>query len=155
MTSSFGRICAVAVLATSGLLATSLLPARAEDKVFPLILSEALASQPVQQKIDGSVKFYFGDQAHPTVLQRFGTFVTNQKTSNFMKPDNKSCTWVFTSALLELQKRAQALGANAVVNIHSYYKKEDVTIGAQVPCHVGAMIAGVALKGDFVKLGGN
>lgn len=154
MTSSFGRNCAIAVLAATGIVA-SLLPAMAEDKIFSLTLSDALASAPVREKIDGGVKFYFGDQRHPAVLQKFGDYVTNQKTSNFLKPDLKSCTWVFASALIELQKRAEVLGANAVINIRSYYKKEDVAIGTEVPCHVGAMIAGIALKGDFVRVAGN
>jgi hypothetical protein len=111
-----------------------------------------MASPPAHEKLDGSVRFYFGDTPHPAVEHRFGDYVTNQKTSSFLKSDARACNWVFVSALIELQKRANALGANAVVNIHSYYKKEDFSSTTEVPCHAGGMIAGIALKGDFVKV---
>lgn len=144
------QICAIALFVTPGVLLT--MPANAENKIFPISVSEAMDSPEAHEKLDGTVKFYFGDAPHPAVLQEFRDYVTNQKTNNFMKSDRSSCTWVFVSALMELQKRAHDLGANAVINIHSYYKKEDVSIGNDVPCHVGAMIAGIALKGNFVRI---
>ena len=70
----------------------------------------------------------------------------------FGKSDEKACNWAFLSAMVALQKRAQQLGANAVVNIVSYYKKEVMSSASQFECHAGALIAGVALKGDFVKI---
>lgn len=147
---SFRLICAITLFAMTSISS----PANAENKVFSIAVSDALASPEAHEKLDGSVKFYFGDAPHPAILQTFREYVTNQKTNNFLKSDRGSCTHVFISALIELQKRAQELGANAVINIHSYYKKEDVTIGYDVPCHVGAMIAGIALRGNFVKTAG-
>ncbi|HEX2930213.1 MAG TPA: excinuclease ATPase subunit, partial [Candidatus Binatia bacterium] len=62
------------------------------------------------------------------------------------------CNWVFLSAMIALEKRAQQLGANAVVNIVSYYQKVIMSSPTEFECHAGAVIAGVALKGDFVKI---
>jgi len=55
--------------------------------------------------------------------------------------------------LLAFQERAKELGANAVVNMVSYYNQDEKTSPTQFECHAGAFIAGVALKGDFVTIG--
>ena len=55
---------------------------------------------------------------------------------------------MFLSAMMQLEKRAKELGANAVVNIVSFYQKNVVLSATEFECHAGA----VALKGDFVKI---
>ena len=47
---------------------------------------------------------------------------------------------------------AKQLGANAVIAINSYYKKNEVTIDKTVECRSGLLMDGVALKGEFAKL---
>lgn len=143
---------AAAAVVGLGICAMSVSPAMARDDIFPLLLANVMASPDVTERIDGTVKFYFGDTSHPKVLNALGEYVTNQKTNAFGKSDQTACYWVFTSALLELQKRAHELGANAVVNIHSFYRKEDISSMTQVPCHRGFTTAGVALKGDFAMV---
>lgn len=54
--------------------------------------------------------------------------------------------------MVALQTRAQQLSANAVINIVSYYNKKVMSSASEFECHAGAIIAGVVLKGDFVKL---
>jgi uncharacterized protein YbjQ (UPF0145 family) len=54
--------------------------------------------------------------------------------------------------MISLQDRAIAEGGNAVVNIRSFYKKRDFTSATEFECGAGAMVAGVALVGDVVKL---
>jgi uncharacterized protein YbjQ (UPF0145 family) len=98
------------------------------------------------------VKFFFGNQPYPMVLAKLGTDVSNLKTNAFGKSDETACNWVFLSAMIALDKRAQQLGANAVVNIVSYYQKIEMSSPTEFECHAGAIIAGVALKGDFVKI---
>jgi hypothetical protein len=129
-------------------------PAAARNVVIPFSIAEGMASPEVHDKIDGTVQFYFGDTKHPPALQKFGIYVTNQKTSAFLVSDAKSCRRAFASALIEFQKRALELGANAVINIHSYYDKEDISSDTDVQCHAGGAITGVALRGEFVKVGG-
>jgi uncharacterized protein YbjQ (UPF0145 family) len=127
-------------------------PAYARDDKLMFPIAPALEAKDAKEKLDGSVKFYFGDQQTPQILTKFGTDVTNQKTNAVGKSDEKACNWVFLSAMIQLDKRAKQLGANAVVNIVSYYKKNVMSSPTEFECHAGAIIAGVALRGEFVKI---
>ena len=145
--------CTVLAIAVGALFASSVAPAAAGD-IYMVDISDAMASPDFTEKLDPSIKFYFGATPHPKVLKSFGAYPTNEKTNAVMKSDRKACDWVFLSALKKLQERARELGANAVINIHSYYDKDDVSNDTQVTCHAGAIMAGVALRGEFVTLEG-
>jgi uncharacterized protein YbjQ (UPF0145 family) len=138
-----------------GLVLLGVLPDTALARDTPLMLSiqEAMSTPEAREKLRGDVRFYFGDQPHPPVRERLGQGVSNKKTNALNKSDKRACEWVFLSALLSLEARARELGANAVVNIQSYYRKNAVTSPTRYECHAGAVVAGVALKGEFVKLG--
>ena len=129
-------------------------PAHARDTKHLMPIAAAMQVSDAEQKLDGSVKFFFGSQKHPKVLTTLGSDVSNRKTNAFGKSDEAACNWAFLSALIALEKRAQDLGANAVINIVSYYKKNAMSSTTDFECHAGAVMAGVALKGDFVKIGG-
>ncbi len=98
------------------------------------------------------VAFYFDDQPHPKVLNTLGEYVSNKKTNAFNKTDAEACQWVALSALQTFQQRAINEGGNAVINIHSYYKKNDLSDPTRYECHAGYAAAGVAFKGTVVKL---
>lgn len=132
--------------------AATALPAQARDTQYMLPIDEGMNTKDAEAKLDGSVKFYFADQKSPQVLEKLATDVSNRKTNSFGKPDEVACNWAFLSALVAFEQRAKQLGANAVVNIVSYYKKNEVADSRQFECHAGAFVAGVALKGDFVKV---
>ena len=127
-------------------------PAHARDTKYLLPIAAALEVKDAKDKLDGSIKFFFGDQETPKVLTKLGTDVTNQKTNAFGKSDERACNWVFLSAMIQLEKRAKQMGANAVVNIVSYYQKNVMSSPTEFECHAGAIIAGVALRGEFVKI---
>ncbi|MEX0802165.1 MAG: excinuclease ATPase subunit [Candidatus Binatia bacterium] len=127
-------------------------PAHARDTKHILPIAAAMETKDAQDKLDGSVKFFFGAQQTPEILTKLGSDVANRKTNAFGKSDEKACNWAFLSAMVALEKRAQELGADAVVNVVSYYKKNVMSSATEFECHAGAVIAGVALKGDFVKL---
>jgi uncharacterized protein YbjQ (UPF0145 family) len=127
-------------------------PIEARDTKYLLSIKTALQAKDVEEKLDGTVKFYFGDQEMPKILSKLGTDVSNRKTNSVGKSDEKACNWAFLSALVSLEKRAKQLGANAVVNVVSFYKKDVMSSVTEFECHAGAVIAGVALKGDFVKV---
>ena len=127
-------------------------PAHARDAKLMFPVAPALEAKDAKEKLDGSVKFYFGDQETPKVLTKLGTDVTNQKTNKFGKSDERACNWVFLSAMIQLDKRAKQLGANAVVNIVSYYQKNVMSSPTEFECHAGNIVAGVALRGEFVKI---
>jgi uncharacterized protein YbjQ (UPF0145 family) len=128
--------------------------ADARDTKYLLPIATALEVKDAQDKLDGSVKFYFGSQPTPPVLAKLGSDVSNRKTNAVGKSDEKACNWAFLSAMVALERRAKQLGANAVINIVSYYKKDTMSSTTEFECHAGALMAGVALKGDFVKIGG-
>jgi uncharacterized protein YbjQ (UPF0145 family) len=127
-------------------------PAYARDTKYLLPIAAALEVKDAKDKLDGSIKFFFGNQETPKVLTKLGTDVTNQKTNAVGRSDERACNWVFLSAMIQLEKRAKQLGANAVVNIVSFYKKDVMSSPTEFECHAGAVIAGVALRGEFVKI---
>lgn len=142
-------ISAIVILGTS-LAAVGTVEARDTKQLLPI--AAALEAKDSKEKLDGSIKFFFGNQQHPKVLSKLGSDVSNRKTNAFGKSDDKACHWAFLSAMVALEKRAGELGANAVVNIVSYYKKDAFSSPTEFECHAGALMAGVALKGDFVKI---
>ena len=131
---------------------TTVVPSSARDIKYMLSIAAALETKDAKEKLDGSVKFFFGNQQTPKILTKLGTDITNLKTNAVGKSDETACNWVFLSAMIQLEKRAKQLVANAVVNIVSYYHKNVVSSATEFECHAGAVIAGVALKGDFVKV---
>jgi uncharacterized protein YbjQ (UPF0145 family) len=131
---------------------TAIWPAHARDTKHILPIAAAMATKDADEKLERSVKFFFGQQEFSKVVTNLGTDVSNRKTNAFGKSDEKACNWAFLSAMIALEKRAKQLGANAVVNIVSYYRKVEMSSMTDFECHAGAVIAGVALKGEFVKI---
>lgn len=124
--------------------------ARDDQRMHPL--EDALSTEAAKDKLDPSIKLYFGNQKHPSVVKDFGEWKTNKKTNGFNKSDKEACEWVFLSAVLELQERAQKEGANAIINIKSNYKNNERSSETEYMCGSGALMSGVALKGTVVKL---
>ena len=124
----------------------------ARDTIVRVSVEEAMTTQDAKVKLDVGVRFFFGDQKHAEIVTRIGTYTANKKTNAFNKSDQEACKWAFLSAMISLQDRASAEGGNAVVNIRSFYKKRDFTSATEFECGAGAMVAGVALVGDVVKL---
>jgi uncharacterized protein YbjQ (UPF0145 family) len=114
---------------------------------------QALLSSPQAREvgIDGSVRFYLAGQP-VSVEQRFGEDVTNKKTNAANKSDEEACRWVALSALLALQDGAKARGANAVVDVVSFYKRNEFRSATHYECYAGTLMAGVALKGTYAKV---
>jgi uncharacterized protein YbjQ (UPF0145 family) len=126
--------------------------AHARDTKHILPIAVAMATKDANERLEGSVKFFFGSQEYPKVVAKLGSDVSNRKTNAFGKSDETACNWAFLSAMIALERRAKQLGANAVVNIVSYYRKVEMSSTTDFECHAGTVIAGVALKGDFVKI---
>lgn len=124
----------------------------ARDTKHLFSIEEAMQSADFKEKLDPTIRFIFGSQKTLEVIEHKGNFVSNKKTNAFNKTDQEACQWVLLSALLSFQDRVRAEGGNAVINIESYYKKNAYSSTSEYECHAGAIIAGVALKGDVVKL---
>ncbi|HEX9051417.1 MAG TPA: excinuclease ATPase subunit [Anaeromyxobacter sp.] len=125
-------------------------PALGRDDHLMLPIKDALAS-PDAAKLDPGVKLYFG-HARPSASRSLGTYTTNKKTNGFGKDDKVACERAFISAMLALQQRARAQGGNAVVGIASYYKKIVTASDKEYMCGAGAIVVGVAFRGEVVKL---
>ena len=65
--------------------------------------------------------------------------------------DEKARNAALLAALVDFQKRAKQAGANAVVNIVSYYKNVEMSSPTEFECHAGAA-AHAILRGDLVKI---
>src|SRR5262245_12583341 len=126
-------------------------PANARNDKYVLPISIALQSKDAMENPDGSVKFFFGNQATPAIAAKLGSGSTHQRSSTRPSDDARSCNVAFLKALVALQKNAQQLGANAVVNIASFYKNNTLSSATEFECHAGVS-AHVMLKGDFVKI---
>lgn len=130
-------------------LAVVLAACSARDTTHYLSIQEALNSPEAKQVLNPNIKLYFGQPAPGQVIKKGA--VTNPKTNALNKTDEEACQWVFLSAVKRFQEQAVAKGATKVGNLVSYYKKKEYSSTTKYECHAGRTIAGVALKGDFVK----
>jgi len=125
----------------------------ARDTVLHLPFSQVLEIAEAQSKLDGTVKFYLDGVSPPSATKSLGTGVSNRKTNGAGKSDEYGCRWAALSALLAFQESARRRGANAVINIVSYYKKREFKSSTEYECHAGGLIIGVALKGEYAVVG--
>jgi hypothetical protein len=86
------------------------------------------------------------------MLNRHASDLTSQRTDGFGKSVGKACNWVFLSAMLQLQKRAVALGANVAINIISHFNDDEMASPTGFNCADGAIMACLAFKADFVQI---
>ena len=141
------------IIALAALLAAPV--ANARETRVELPLQELVASADAKAAgIDGSVRFYLAGQKTPKVASKMGEDVTNKKTNAANKSDEQACRWVALSALKALQDGAKSRGANAVVDMVSYYKKNEFKSASNYECYAGSILAGVALKGTYAKVAG-
>lgn len=140
-----------ALIAATALLALASTAQARETRVEQSLHELVNSAEARNVGIDGSVKFYLAGEK-VSVLQRLGEDVTNKKTNAANKSDADACRWVALSALRALQDGAKSRGANAVVDIVSYYKKNEFKSTTNYECYAGAILAGVALKGTYAKV---
>lgn len=126
--------------------------AQARDTQHMFSIKDALNTPDAKAKVDKDIGLYFGEQKHPAVKKNHGELKTSKKTNAFGKSDKEACQWAFLSAIVALQDRAAQMGVDAVVNIRSNYDNQEVSSTTEFECGAGNVIAGVALKGEFVDL---
>jgi hypothetical protein len=125
-------------------------PAMARNDKYLLPISVALKSKDAQETPNGSVKFFFGKQETAEIVTRLGSYSTHQRSTTRPAEDAIACNVAFLKALV-LQKRAQQAGANAVVNIVSYYKNDTLTSETESNVMPGFRRT-FMLKGELVKI---
>ena len=126
--------------------------ANAADKKVHFPIDEAMALEQVKAEMNPDVALYWGNQAHPRVMQKFGTYKTSKRTSAFGKDRSTACSWALAGALVALQSRAEREGGNAVINIVSNVKNHQEASDVEYSCLAGFAMVNVALKGTVVKL---
>lgn len=131
------------------LLTLSASTAMARDTRHQFPVENVIANN--SDRLDG-VDFYFGTDNHPAVASTHGEYQSNKKTNAFGKSDQEACEWAFLSALVSLHQRALNEGGNAVINIRSYYKKNNFDSETEFECGAGAIMAGVTLKGTVATI---
>lgn len=137
------------VLAFAALTAATLV--YASNDVLTLPLDEVVQMGIEQGKLDGSVKFYLSGAATPKISARIGEDVSNKKTNGVGKDDAYGCKWAALSALIAFQESAKQKGANAVVDLHSFYKRNTIKNPVTYQCHAGNIVIGVTLKGTYAR----
>ena len=126
---------------------------QARDTAHLFSAQQAVEMGKAKGLLGNDIEFYFSGQAHPPVAATLSKGITtNKKTNRVNKSNEEACHWVMLSALIQLQESARESGGNAVINIESYYKKKSFKSSTQFECYIGKIMAGVALKGDVVKL---
>lgn len=126
---------------------------QARDDTLYLPFEKVVAEMTAAKKLDGSVKFYLaGVQPRGKVSVITPGTTTSKKTNAFNKTDEEACNWALQSALLTFQESARKANANAVTNIASNYKHNERRDPVNFECHAGAVMAGVALKGDLSRV---
>ena len=139
----------IAALCLSALPAVS----HARDTTHFLPFEAAVQEALNAGRLDGSVKFYLaGTKPAGKVSVIKSGVTTSKKTNAFNKSDEGACSWAMQSALIAFQNAAKAAGANAVVNLASNYKNVEYKNAENYECHAGAIMAGVAIKGDLAKV---
>lgn len=127
--------------------------AEARNTRHELPLQDLLNSPMAREAgIDGSVRFYLRGAPHPPVQSRMGEDIGNRKTNAANKSDVEACNWVALSVLKAFQEKAKAMGANAVVDMVSYYKRREFSSPSNYECFAGTILAGVTLKGTYAKV---
>ncbi|KAF1023035.1 MAG: hypothetical protein GAK30_00725 [Paracidovorax wautersii] len=124
--------------------------AHAADRTVYLPFAPEVEAALAAGRIDGSVKFALAGTGSPGQVIR-ADVVTNKKTNAFAKSDANACSWAMQSALIQLHEAAKEAGASRVVNIVSFYKRNEFRSTTDFECHAGAVVAGVALKADLSK----
>lgn len=123
----------------------------ARTTFLDLSVSQATGSARGKQKLL-DVPLYMKGQTHAAVAKSFGSFTSNRRTNAFGRSDPAACQIAFLSALISLQQRAKAEGGNAVVDIVSVTRNNELSSASQYRCAAGFTVANVALSGRVVKL---
>jgi uncharacterized protein YbjQ (UPF0145 family) len=126
-------------------------PALARTTIHDLSIEAAMNSPTGQEKLL-KLPVYFKGQSHKAVASELGEFTANRRTNAFNKSDEEACQIAFLSAVIALQTRAQAVGADAVIDVRSTTRHQNLESATQYRCAAGNVVANVVLVGRMVKL---
>ena len=150
-----------------------LVSAQALDERSDYAVAEALGSTLAQRLIKPDIALHFagggaapnGAALGPVEVSRKGGIglvdygptdrrFPNTIAGNHDRTTRDACQKAFLTALRDLQAKARAAGADAVVDIRSNYRGEEKASASHYVCGHGAWAAGVALKGRMIRRSG-
>ena len=124
----------------------------AADEIFSFSIEEAMNDPKIQGALLEDIELYWGRQAHPPVVRKYGEYKATKRTNALGKSKEAACRWALATSLKVLQTRARKEGGNAVVNIRSNIYNNEKSSVAEFDCLAGRVIVNASIKGDVVKL---
>lgn len=103
-------------------------------------------------KVEFDVRLFFGGSKMPDVAKRLRAVAKNAKSNAVGRSDQEACDIAFVSAVAGLQEQARKAGGDAVVNIKSNYRGENLDSASEYVCGAGNLVVGVTLEGTAVRL---
>jgi uncharacterized protein YbjQ (UPF0145 family) len=125
--------------------------ASARNDFRDITVRSATTTQIASEKLL-DLPFYMAGQAHRSIARDLGQVSTNRRTNAFNKSDEYACQIAFLSAIIALQRRAREMGGDAVVDVRSITKHNDLESPTRFRCAVGNVVANVALTARVVTL---
>ena len=116
------------------------------DTKLLLPINSALKKGRAAGVIDRRIRVQFGNRSLRGSQRKY---TANRKTNAFNKTDRVACEWAFLSSVKSLQDRARRKGKRSVSGIVSYHKRRTRSSSSKYECHVGGIIAAVALRGNI------
>ena len=153
----FHRILA-GILLAAGLAATA--SARNDKLLLPI--EQALRTSGTRALVSADLPLRFGSASATgadlmggtsvhAVADPYGQIVNGYTNQRRQLPDEVVCLNAFRKALVELQTKARAAGATAVVGIVSNYNGVDMDSPSAYECHIGHTRGVVDLRGQFAR----
>ncbi|MBF0292267.1 MAG: excinuclease ABC subunit A [Nitrospinae bacterium] len=131
------------------ILSAGMTTARETDLKLPV--QHALETSVAKKKLL-DIPFFMAGQKHDNVVKDLGVFKSSKTSSGFSKSDQEGCDQAFLSAIISLQERVKKEGGDAVVDIKSVTKGNNMESATEFGCLAGALVVRVALEGRIVKL---
>ncbi|MFO1250237.1 MAG: hypothetical protein U1E77_03595 [Inhella sp.] len=136
--------------------------ARADDEIVQVSLADVLAMPEAGRKLRSDFRFLPAGQALPAQVQRLAVAQSSHRTMGPNRAPERAygtertpefaCRWALLSTLIRLQQQGSSKGANAVIDLVSNHQGQPSANGQLFVCRIGAMTAGVAVKGVYARL---
>ena len=136
------------LLLAAGALAMLTQVAHAGTQVMTYPLQSVLQSQ----QFAPGVALYFGDQPHPAVATKLGEVTKSSHPARKTATEVEICNATLADALSQLANAAHDRGANAVINIKTWFHSTVSNDANNYTCGVSGVSAGLHVSGELVTV---
>ena len=112
-------------------------------------INEDMNSERAKEVLNPDIKMTFG-KSERVNGKKLIMYIANKRKA-FMATE-EACQSAFLGAVRYLQDRATEMGADAVVDIHSFYKRVPEWSTETYHCEDGNMVTAVTLQGTITKM---